>query len=61
LDWRSWTAADFAAVGYLLLRRQHANDPDALKELYELADDQDALAALAREIMGQSSTIRTDR
>lgn len=61
VDWRSWSAADRAAVGYLLLRRQHADDVTALRELYELADDTEGLAALARQNLGQGHTIETTR
>jgi hypothetical protein len=61
IDWRSWTAADRAAVTYMMLRRQYAGDHAALRELFELADDRDALAALARANMGQTPTIQTDR
>jgi hypothetical protein len=45
----------------MMLRRQYAGDHAALRELFELADDRDALAALARANMGQTPTIQTDR
>lgn len=62
LDWRSWTAADRAAVTFLLLKRQYktAGDHQALRELFTLVDDKAALAALDREIMGQPTTLTTD-
>lgn len=56
VNWRQWSAADFASVGYRLLRRA-ASTPDQLRELFELVGDRDALAALDREIMGQGSMI----
>ena len=61
LDWRSWSAADFASVSYLMLRRQYAHDPTELRNLYLLVDDLDAVAALDREIMGQPRQVATDR
>lgn len=61
IEWRSWSAADQAAVSYLMLQRQYADDKTALRSLYELVEDRDALAELDRTIMGQSQTIVTDR
>lgn len=61
LDPRSWSAADRAAVAYLLLKRQYRDDPTALRELLLLADDKAAVADLDRQIMGQAKTIVTDR
>lgn len=57
MDWRSWSAADRTAVAYLMLKRQYRNDPHALRELYELVGDTDAIAALDRQIMGQGSSV----
>lgn len=61
LDWRSWTAADRAAATYLLLKRQYRSTKnlDALRELFLLAGDVEAVAALDREKMGQTPTIET--
>lgn len=61
IDWRSWTAADRAAVTYLMLKRQCADDTAALRELLLLADDREAVAELDRNIMNQNRTIVTDR
>lgn len=61
VDWRGWTAADRAAVTYVMLKRQHSSDPQALRELYEMVGDTAALATLDRSIMGQTKTIQTDR
>lgn len=44
-----------------MLQRQYANEPTELRSLYELVGDRDAIAELDRQIMGQSSTITTDR
>lgn len=56
IDPRGWTAADRAAVAYLLAK-QNTTDKTALRELYELADDRKALAVLDRQIMGQPETV----
>jgi hypothetical protein len=61
IDWRGWSAADRTAIAYLLLKRQHHNNPTVLRELYELAGDTAALAELGRQGMGQDSTIETTR
>lgn len=59
VDWRSWSAADRVNATYLLLKRNL--DTDGLRELYRFVGDKNALAAMDREIMGQPSTIQTDR
>jgi hypothetical protein len=61
IDWRSWRAADVSAVAYRIWRQAFADDPTELKNLYELAEDSEALAGLAREMMGQTRQIQTDR
>lgn len=61
VDWRSWTAADRAAVCFLLLKKQYRDDVPALRELLLLVEDKEAVAELDREIMGQTATIVTDR
>lgn len=57
----TWTAADQVAVSYQLLRRRFRAEGDTtlLRELFELADDKDALAALDREVMGQPRRLET--
>lgn len=48
-------------MAYLLLKRQFQadGDTDALRDLFVLVDDKDAVAALDREKMGQTPTIQT--
>lgn len=60
VDWRSWSAADRAAVAYRLAK-QRTTDPKALRTLYELVDDKDAIAELDRSNMGQARTVETTR
>lgn len=55
-DWRTWTAADRAAVIFLLLKRV-TKDPQEMRDLFELVEDYDAVAAVDREKMGQTSQI----
>lgn len=55
----TFTAADQISVCYQMLRRQFkaAGDTQALRELFELTGDRDALGALDREIMGQTGGV----
>lgn len=55
-DWRSWSAADRAAVVFLILKRI-AKEPQERRELFELVEDYEAVAAIDREKMGQSSQV----
>jgi hypothetical protein len=53
IDWRGWSAADRAAVAFLLLKRQNRDDPTMLRELFVLVEDSDAVAELDRQMMSQ--------
>lgn len=57
LDWRSWSAADRAAVVYILLQRANRDDTDELRKLYELVGDTAAVAAIDRDRMGQEPSV----
>lgn len=59
IDPRQWTPADRCAVSFLLLKRAYrsAGDMAGLRNLYELVEDREALAALDREIMGQGRQV----
>jgi hypothetical protein len=57
IDWRSWSAADHAAVGFLLLKRHFAGDSVALRALFELVEDTAAVAAIDRVSMGQPDRV----
>lgn len=61
VDWRSWSAADRVSATYVLLKRNLRGDTDALRNLYTLTGDKNALAVLDREIMGQTPQITTSR
>jgi hypothetical protein len=57
LDWRSWSAADRAAVTFLMLKRQHGDDPVALRALYVMVDDTEAVAEMDRQKMSQPAQV----
>jgi hypothetical protein len=57
VDPRSWSAADRAAIAFLLLKREYRNDTDSLRELFLLVDDKAAVAAIDRQKMGQPDRV----
>lgn len=55
VEWRTWSAADRVSATYVLLKRNLSGD--ALRDLYELVGDKDAVAAMDRETMGQPAQV----